>query len=239
MSERQQPGHEAGSGTEEERGIAHADGASGGEAAAAGASIDGGTLPARGNKQKSVQKELLEWIKALAIAALLVFVIRTFLFAPFIVDGDSMLPNFETRERVIVNKLIYDIRAPKRGEVVVFYVPQEDRDFIKRVIAVPGDTIRYEGDDLFINGEQVDEPYIREAVERAKEAGTIFNTAGNFPNDIIKEGAVPEGMVFAMGDNRRNSRDSRAIGFIEYDNIIGRADLIFWPVDKIKLIKHG
>ncbi|MFD0711249.1 signal peptidase I [Paenibacillus sp. GCM10027626] len=193
-------------------------------------------VPDKGNKAR---KEIVEWVKALAIAALLVIVIRWLLFAPFIVDGPSMQPNFYTGERLIVNKLIYDLRAPKRGEVVVFEVPEEGRDFIKRVIGVPGDTVKLEGDNLYINGELVEEPYLRESIEAAKAKGEIFNNARNFPNEQVTSDTVPEGMILAFGDNRQNSRDGRDIGFVPFSHIIGRADVIFWPLNQVKLIKHG
>ncbi|WP_274651565.1 signal peptidase I [Paenibacillus humicola] len=191
---------------------------------------------------KGAQKEVVEWIKAIAIAALLVVVIRYFLFAPFIVDGPSMQPNFYTGERLIVNKLIYDIRAPKHGEVIVFKVPEEGRDFIKRVIGVPGDKVKYEGDDLYINGKKVDEPYLKQSIAAAKANGEIFNLPGldsSFPNENFKTDVVPKGMVLAFGDNRRNSKDSRMIGFVPFSRIVGRADVIFWPMDKMKLVKQG
>lgn len=205
-----------------------------GEAAASDVrSSDGGKAGGR------LYKEIVEWIKALAIAGLLVFVIRWFLFAPFIVDGPSMQPNFETGERLIVNKIIYDIRAPKRGEVVVFYVPEEKRDYIKRVIGVPGDKIRLEGDNLYINDVRVEEPYIKEAIAEANKLGQLYNQNGeNFPNGYVAEDTVPEGMILAFGDNRSNSKDSRMIGFVPGERIVGRADVIFWPMDKISLVKH-
>ncbi|RAP76884.1 signal peptidase I [Paenibacillus montanisoli] len=187
------------------------------------------------------QKEVFEWVKALAIAAILVLVIRYFLFAPFIVDGPSMEPTFYTGERLIVNKVIYDIRKPQRGEVIVFHVPEEGRDFIKRVIAVPGDKVKYEGDDLYINGKKVDEPYLKESIAEANAQGEDFNNQGadrNFPNANFTTDVVPEGTVLAFGDNRRNSKDSRMIGFISTKEIVGRADIIFWPMDKISLVNH-
>lgn len=198
-----------------------------------------GTAKPAGSK---AQKEVFEWVKALAIAGLLVFVIRWFLFAPFIVDGPSMEPNFYTDERLIVNKLIYDFRAPKRGEVVVFEVPEEGRDFIKRVIGVPGDKVKYEGDNLYINGKKVEEPYLKESIEAAKARGEIFNSGGydkNFPNAKVQSDIVPEGTILAFGDNRQNSRDGRDIGYVSFDRIIGRADVIFWPLNQVKLVKHG
>ncbi|MFC4103636.1 signal peptidase I [Paenibacillus xanthanilyticus] len=199
---------------------------------------DHNTNPER-SKGSKARNEIAEWVKALAIAALLVLVIRWFLFAPFIVEGQSMEPNFYTGERLIVNKIIYDIRAPKHGEVIVFEVPDQGRDFIKRVIGVPGDKIKYEGDDLYINGEKVDEPYLAEAIAAAKASGELYNTREGFPNDTVTEDTVPEGTVLAFGDNRSNSQDSRMIGFVQYERIVGRADFIFWPLDKLQFVKHG
>ncbi|MGN7453844.1 signal peptidase I [Paenibacillus pasadenensis] len=190
-----------------------------------------------GNKAR---KEIFEWVKALAIAALLVWIIRWFLFAPFAVDGPSMQPNFHTGERLIVNKILYEIREPKRGEVVVFHVPQENRDFIKRVIALPGDTVRVEGDEVYVNDEKQDEPYLKQAIAEAQARGELWNQTGpNFPNELVTEGTVPADSFLAMGDNRSNSEDSRRIGYIPYDQLIGRADVIFWPLTDIQIIKHG
>jgi len=205
----------------------------------------GGDAPSgRSNnpKKSKAGNELTEWIKALAIAGILVFVIRWFLVSPFIVDGPSMEPNFWNRERIIVNKIIYDIREPKRGEVIVFHVPEEGRDFIKRVIALPGETVKVEGDQVYINGEPLDETYLKGAYDKAHENGELYNRydgdRSNFPNSSFPDGVVPEGTVFVMGDNRPNSEDSRMIGYIPTDRIVGRADLIFWPIKDFKLVKH-
>ncbi len=190
-------------------------------------------------KQGGAYKEIIEWIKALVIAVVLVFLIRQFLFSPFIVDGPSMQPNFETGERLIVNKILYTIREPKFGEVVVFDVPEQGRKFIKRVIGVPGDTIRLEGDDLYINDKKIEEPYIKEAIAEANAKGELYNQNGpNFPNPEVPETTVPEGAIFALGDNRGDSTDSRVIGFVEDKEVVGRADIIFWPLNKLEFIKH-
>jgi signal peptidase I len=182
--------------------------------------------------------ELVEWIKALAVAGILVFLIRWFLVSPFIVDGPSMEPNFWNRERIIVNKIIYDIRPPKRGEVIVFHVPEQGRDFIKRVIGVAGDTVEVSGDTVKINGETIDEPYLKEAIEKAHAEGRLYNMQDGFPNHRFADGKVPEGMLFVMGDNRSNSEDSRSIGFIPLDRVIGRADLVYWPISDIHFVSH-
>lgn len=181
-------------------------------------------------RKPSAASEAWEWIKALLIAACLVFLIRYFIFAPFIVEGPSMEPNFHTGERLIVNKIVYAIRKPDRGEVVVFHAPA-GIDYIKRVIALPGETVKIQNNKVLVNGKEIDEGYIQEAIDQKAQNGEKYNR--DFP-----ETTVPEGSVFVMGDNRLNSSDSRMIGPVTYDKIVGRADVIFWPFGKIGLVKH-
>ncbi|WP_028592367.1 signal peptidase I [Paenibacillus massiliensis] len=192
-----------------------------------------------GNSGEKQKNEILEWVKAIAIALIVVFLIRWFLFKPFIVEGPSMQPNFHTGERVIVNEILYSFREPKRGEVIVFHVPEEGRDFIKRVIAVAGDTVKVEGDKVTVNGEPIPETYIHEAVEAAQAEGREYNSLMDFPNGMVTDDKVPEGTIFVMGDNRSNSTDSRRIGYIKLDEIVGRADVIFWPIKDMKWINHS
>lgn len=210
--------------------------------AEAGQSADTAPIPSRKeNRQKKAYGEIVEWIKAIAIAVVLVFVVRTFLFSPFIVDGASMEPNFHTKERVIVNLLVYKIGKPSYGDVVVFDVPEEGRRFIKRIIGVPGDTIEVNGDDVLVNGEKIEEPYLAEAIAASHERGETYNGLSDyfrFPNDYYQDNVVPEGHYFVMGDNRSDSKDSRAIGFVSEDEIIGRADVVMWPLNELELIKH-
>jgi signal peptidase I len=148
-----------------------------------------------------------------------------------------MEPNFVSNQKLIVNEILYDIRKPERGEVIVFHVPDEGRDFIKRVIAVAGDTVKVEGDKVLVNGEPVNETYIQEAIDKAHAEDRLYNNT-DFPNSFVPEGVVPEGHVFVMGDNRSNSTDSRMIGYVPLGDIIGRADLIFWPIKDVGLINH-
>ncbi len=142
-----------------------------------------------------------------------------------------MEPNFHTGERLIVNKLTYRFGNPERGEVLVFHATK-DKDYIKRVIALPGEKVRVEGDQVYVNGQLLDEPYLKQALDEAAKQGIPYNTR-NYP-----EQTVPEGSIFVMGDNRSNSSDSRdsTVGFVKYEQIVGRADLIFWPFDKISLV---
>lgn len=182
-------------------------------------------------ESKKGGNEAWEWTKALLVAAGLVIVIRWLLFAPFIVEGSSMHPNFETGERLIVNKLIYRFAEPKRGEVIVFHA-NEYKDYIKRVIALPGETIRIEDDLVYVNGEPIDEPYLKEVLEQAAKLGVPYNNKG-----VYVENIVPENTVFVLGDNRSDSTDSRMIGVVSYDEIVGRADLKFWPIGSFGLVK--
>ncbi|GAB7388119.1 signal peptidase I [Bacillaceae bacterium] len=175
---------------------------------------------------KKVKNEIWEWVKALAIAIVLAFIIRTFLFAPFVVDGTSMMPTLHDGERLIVNKLIYLLGEPERGNIIVFKAT-EDRDYIKRVIAVGGETVEMKDDQLYINGKPVDEPYLEEYKKQAHAEGRLLT------NDFgpVK---VPEGEIFVMGDNRENSKDSRVIGTIPLEKVIGRADVVFWPLSDFR-----
>lgn len=181
-------------------------------------------------------RELWDWIKTFAIAIVLVVLVRMFLFDNYVVFGQSMEPNFHQSERLIVNKIIYDFRLPHRGEVVVLRAPTGE-DWIKRVIALPGDRVRIAGDDLYINGEKVEETYIADRIAERRAAGRTYNSI-DFPADG-GEVTVPEGKVFVMGDNRPYSRDSRdsSVGFIDINDIVGRAELVYWPLKKIQLVR--
>ena len=153
---------------------------------------------------------------------MLAFCIRTFVVEPYLVSGPSMLPTLENRERLLVNKFIYYVSDPKKGEVIVFKYPSDTtRDFIKRVIATGGDSIEIIDGRVFVNGENIKEAYIKEP----------FHT--NYRKTI-----VPEGHVFVMGDNRNNSEDSRFsdVGFVAKNLIKGKASVIFWPLDKARTL---
>lgn len=177
------------------------------------------------------KSEVWEWTKAILIAVVLVIIIRVFIFKPFIVDGPSMQPNFYTGERLIVSEWVYHLRKPHRGEVVVFHATEE-KDYIKRVIALPGETIAIADGKVLVNGKALDEPYIADAMKRYKE-----ETGGEY-NATFQEQKVPEGTVFVLGDNRVDSTDSRVIGPVAYDKIIGRADIVFWPLNKLTIVNH-
>lgn len=165
--------------------------------------------------------ETWEWMKALGLAIILALGIHQFVFAQFLVDGESMMPTLKDRERLIVNKLVYRLHKPEHGDIIVFQYPADkSKDFIKRVIGLPGDTIEIRGGKVYRNGAVLQEPYLGEPT-----------------NDVFGPVKVPEGKVFVLGDNRNNSKDSRdrTVGFVPYDLVVGRADLVFWPPGQFKL----
>lgn len=181
-----------------------------------------GQIPASKNQKSNAGKELLDWAITLGVAVILALLIRHFLFAIFIVDGESMYPTLEDSEWLIVNKAVYLLDEPKRGDIIVFHATAT-RDYIKRVIAVGGDEIHIINGTVYINGEVIDEPYINERME--------------FYNNYEKM-VVPDNKIFVMGDNRNKSADSRMpdIGFIDLKEVVGRAEFIFWPVSNIARI---
>lgn len=180
------------------------------------------------------KNEFLEWTKAIVIAVLLAVAIRTFLFTPIIVDGQSMEPTLHHQDRMVVSK----IGSPDRFDIVVFHADQSN-DYIKRVIGLPGDTIEYKNDVLYINGKAYEEEYLEESKKALKEMfGEEALLTENFTlEELFGVDTVPEDTVFVLGDNRRNSKDSRHIGFIPFDEIIGNTKLVYWPLKDIQFIK--
>lgn len=185
-------------------------------------------------KTEKEKNELWEWTKALLIAFAIAAFIRYFLFTPIVVDGDSMMPTLENGDRMIVNKFSYKIGEPERFDIVVFHAP-EQKDYIKRVIGLPGDYVEYKDDQLYINGEAIDEPYLDAYKAQISEG----NLTGDFSLKDIDPSldVIPEGHVFVMGDNRRFSKDSRHIGIVDQKEIIGNTSIIFWPLNEIEIVK--
>lgn len=167
--------------------------------------------------------QLREYAEALVIAAALAAFIIAFVAQSFLVQGSSMEPTLSEGQRLLVDKVTYRFRPPKRGEIIVFNYPADPRrKFIKRVIGVPGDEIMIVAHRLILNGEPVSEPYI---------LGPMFSTFGPV--------SVPEGHVFVLGDNRNNSDDSRFadVGPVAYDAIVGIARFIYWPPQRMSVLR--
>ena len=173
-------------------------------------------------EKKDWSKELKEWVVSIGAAVLIALMIRTFIVELYVVDGPRMRPTLQHDERLVVNKFIYYVRDPNKGEIIVFRYPSDtSRDFIKRVIATAGDTIEIKDGRVYVNDQLQREDYILE------------KTQGEY-----SKATVPEGTVFVMGDNRNNSEGSRFsdVGFVPLDLVKGKAVLIFWPTEDAKTL---
>ncbi|NJM68281.1 MAG: signal peptidase I [Acaryochloris sp. RU_4_1] len=163
----------------------------------------------------------------LAIALILALLIRGFVAESRYIPSVSMEPTLSPGDRIVVEKLSYRWRTPQNGDIVVFHTPlplqaigyAPQQAFIKRVIGIPGQVVAVQGGQVYIDGQPLTEPYIAEA-----------------PHYDLKPILVPDGTLFVMGDNRNNSNDSHLWGFLPRANIIGRANLCFWPLDHLNWI---
>ncbi len=161
-----------------------------------------------------------EYLECGAIAVVLAVLIITFVAQSFVVEGSSMEPSLHHGQRLLVNKFVYRFGPPDVGDVVVFRYPgNPSEDFIKRVVAVGGSEVEISQGHLYLDGEPLEEPYIKEPP--AGEFGPV---------------EVPEDKIFVLGDNRNNSKDSRYpdVGFLQKDEIVGRAVFIYWPPDEME-----
>lgn len=177
------------------------------------------------------KNETYEWMKAILGALLLAVIIRSFFFTQIVVDGASMNPTLQHKDRMIVTK----IGEPQRFDIVVFHAP-DGRDYIKRVIGLPGDRIEFKDDLLYVNGKAYDEPYLKRSYKERIIQGPL---TGSF---TLKETAVgsetvPKGHLFVLGDNRRHSTDSRHIGAVPLEKVIGTTKIVFYPINEMKIIK--
>jgi signal peptidase I len=176
-------------------------------------------------KRRSSKKGggFLEFLIILLVAFAFVFgVVRPFIMEAFYIPSESMVPTLEVGDRVFVNKFVYRLWEPERGDIVVFKsVEGGDEDLVKRIVALAGDEVTVEDGVLRVNGEVQEEPFVNQGLP---DRGTYGPTR------------VPEGKVFAMGDNRANSRDSRFFGPVPIENIEGEAFVVFWPLSRIGLL---
>ena len=174
----------------------------------------------------SAKKELVSWIKSFLVAVLLVFICRQFLFTPTTVLGASMAPTFESGNKVILNKL----GTIDRFDMVVFHAPDsKEANYIKRVIGLPGDTVSFKDDVLYINGQAYQESYL----EENKQNSSLAKITEDFTlEEKTGDNKVPEGYYFVMGDNRLQSKDSRTFGFIRKEAVIGKVVLRFYPISE-------
>jgi signal peptidase I len=153
-----------------------------------------------------------ETVETVLIAVVLALVVRTFVVESFQVQGHSMEPTLHDGERLLVSKFVYRFTDPARGDIVVFRYPLRQ--------ARPGDGVRIERGRVYVNGQPLEEPYVLRT--------------GDYS---MPERIVPPGQVFVLGDNRMNSEDSRYFGFVPIDLLVGRALLVYWPPDRVRLVQ--
>ena len=173
----------------------------------------------QGPSQKSFLRDTLE----IVFLALVLYVVIQYAVQTVHVLGSSMAGTLHDNDLLVASKISYKLHPPQRGDIIVFKPPNEDsRDFIKRVIALPGDKIRISNSVVYINGQVLHEAYL-------PEKWTYNNT---WPADG-QDKLVPADQYFVMGDNRNHSSDSRSFGFVELDAILGKAEVRIWPLEQV------
>jgi signal peptidase I len=175
--------------------------------------------PAELQQQKSVWREYAE---ALVVAVLLALAIRAFVVQAFVIPSGSMLPTLRIGDYLLVNKFVYFFRPIRRGDIIVFKFPQDEtRDFIKRVIGLPGEQLEIRGRQVFIDGKPLKEPY------------AVYSEPSQFGSSVpyhLGPIVIPPGHLFMMGDNRDNSLDSRSWGLLDESKVVGEAFIIYFSV---------
>lgn len=175
---------------------------------------------------------IFDSIQALVLALSVFVLLYLFVAQPNQVNGNSMFPNFENKEFLLTDKLTYQFRDPERGEVVVFRAPpsepcaEDECEYIKRVIGLPGETIMIQNNRVFINGVPLEENYL---------PPDLPTQPGSFISG--RPLTIPPEKYALLGDNRPHSRDSREFGFIDKREIVGRAFLVYWPPERFGLVK--
>ena len=175
-----------------------------------------------------MKKSLLrEYVESLISAFILALIVLTFIGRAFKIPSSSMYPTLQEGDRIFVNRFSYRFSEPKRGDVAVFIYPEDKkRDFIKRIIGLPGETVEIVDGYILIDGKKINNP-------SPVPDNRYYNT-GSYGTQKVQ---VPENKYFVLGDNSRNSKDSRYWGFVPYENLKGKAFLIYWPIIRIQLIQ--
>ncbi len=172
------------------------------------------------NRRPSWLTFLTETLQTIVLAVVLYFLIDS-VIARVRVENISMLPTLQPGEFILVNKLAYKLSDIRGGDIVIFHFPQDPReDYIKRVIGVPGDVISVQETKVFVNNRQLTEPYI------------------SAPPQYTGTWTVPEGKLFVLGDNRNQSSDSHSWGFVPLENVVGKALVVYWPFDQVKILSQ-
>lgn len=179
---------------------------------------------------KKVYYFFVDTLQSILIAASIFLVIYMFFLRPFQVNGESMHPNFLDGQYVLTNLIVLRFQHPRLGDVIVFKAPPDpEKDFIKRVIAVAGDSIMLHDGDVYLNGKLLD------------QSSFLSSDVKTYGGSFLKEDetiTVPDGEYFVMGDNRPYSSDSREWGFVKDSEVIGESMLIYWPINQMHTVKN-
>lgn len=174
-------------------------------------------------QKKNSKSSVRAWLRDLLVSVAVSAFIITFLYQPVRVEGTSMLPRLEDQDRIFINKVAYRVGEIHRGDVVVFEYPRDhSKSYIKRVIAMPGDDLRIDHGDVYVNATKVVEPYVP----------TRFSDDRSLP-----ETTIPANEYFVMGDHRSISSDSRDFGPVERNLIYGKAAFVYWPMDQAGVVR--
>ncbi|HMB65444.1 MAG TPA: signal peptidase I [Patescibacteria group bacterium] len=175
---------------------------------------------------------VLDLVKIVVISLAIIIPVRYFLIQPFYVQGSSMEPNFHNSEYLIVDEISYDFHDPKRGDVVVFRYPMNPQEyFIKRVIGLPGEKLKFRQGDIYIYND------IYEHGVKLKEEYLSDNLETYYSGEKEKVIQLEEDEYYVLGDNRNSSRDSRTFGPINKSMIVGRAMFRGWPLDRMEFFQ--
>lgn len=175
--------------------------------------------------QSSAKLFFLELFKLALLAVITIFLVRYFLFKPFYVRGASMEPNFFDKEYLIIDELTYRLKEPQRGDIVVFKSPMNKKEyFLKRVIGLPGETIKIRDGQVMIYNEEMSDGFVLKESYLATGLKTLPDASA----------ALGDNKFFVLGDNRFSSLDSRMVGPIDGSTIIGRVILRGWPFDRVQ-----
>ena len=176
-----------------------------------------------GEPAEKARGRVHSWLRDLVVSVVVSAFIIIFLYQPVRVEGTSMLPVLEDQDRLFINKLAYRVGEIHRGDVVVFLYPHDrEKSYIKRVIALPGDTLRIDHGLVYVNGKRVEEAYVPKRFEDDRSQ---------------PEMTVPQHEYFVMGDHRSISSDSRDFGPVERELIYGKAAFVYWPMDQAGVVR--
>ncbi len=181
--------------------------------------------PAAAVEPPSALRTTINWARDLMISVVIAIVVILFLYQPVKVEGTSMMPALVDQERIFINKFVYKLgdHSIERGDMVVFWFPQDpSKSYIKRVIGTPGDVVEVRGGDVYVNGQKLEENYVAQS---SRDYMSYQPTR------------IPDDEYFVLGDHRNSSNDSRSWGMVPRRYIYGKAVFVYWPLEKMGVLR--